>query len=106
MPAIHQIIPNAEDLLALEPEEVGVVLLKSICSTGNFQGSSPRYPLKRGNLFTTSVSPANGYPQEFRDRVSKALMAACVWLEREGFLLPAPGQQDPDWVFVSQRGLA
>jgi uncharacterized protein (TIGR02391 family) len=33
-------------------------------------------------------------------------MAAWVWLEREGLLLPAPGHQDRDWVFVSQRGMA
>jgi len=33
-------------------------------------------------------------------------MAAWVWLEREGLLLPAPGQNDRDWVFVSQRGRA
>jgi uncharacterized protein (TIGR02391 family) len=34
------------------------------------------------------------------------LMAAWVWLEREGLFLPAPGHQDRDWVFVSERGRA
>jgi len=104
MPAIHQIIPNAEDLLALEPEEIGVVLLRYICSGS--EGSSPRIPLKRGNMFTGTVSPAYGYPQQYWERTDEALMTACVWLEREGLLLPAPGQQDRDWVFVSQRGRA
>ncbi len=104
MPSIHQIIPNAEDLLALEPEEAAAVLLQFIASGG--EGSSPQRPLKRGNVFTTSVSPANGYPAQYRDRVNELLMAAWVWLEREGLLLPAPGQQDRDWVFLSQRGRA
>jgi uncharacterized protein (TIGR02391 family) len=99
---IHQVIPNAEDLLALEPEEVAAVLLQYICSGS--EGSSPRHPLKRGNLFASGMSPANGYPPEYRDKVSEALMAAWVWLEREGLLLPAPGQQDRDWIFVSERG--
>ena len=59
MPAIHQVIPNAEDL-ASDPEEAAAVLLQFINSGG--EGSSPQRPLKRGNLFTPSVSPANGYP--------------------------------------------
>lgn len=104
MAPIHQMIPNAEDLLALEPEEAAAILLQYICSGS--EGSSPRHPFKRGNMFATSMSPANGYPAEYRERVSEALMAAWVWLEREGLLLPAPGQQDRDWVFVSQRGRA
>src|SRR6202158_4540184 len=104
MPAIHQIIPNAEDLLGLEPEEIGVVLLRYICSGS--EGSSPRIPLKRGNMFTGTASPAHGYPQQYWERTEEALMAAWVWLEREGLLLPAPGQQDRDWVFVSRRGRA
>lgn len=102
MPAIHQIVPNAEDLLALEPEEAAAVLLQYINS--GQEGSSAQRPLKRGNLFATSMSPANGYAPQYRARVSELLMAAWVWLEREGLLLPAPGQQDRDWVFVSERG--
>jgi uncharacterized protein (TIGR02391 family) len=104
MPAIHQLIPNPEDLLALEPEEAAAVLLQHLA--GGSEGSSPQNPVKRGNLFTVGMSPANGYPPPYRDRVSELLMAAWVWLEREGLLLPAPGHQDRDWVFVSQRGRA
>jgi uncharacterized protein (TIGR02391 family) len=104
MVAIHQVIPNAEELIALEPEELAPVLLQYICSSR--EGSSPNHPLKRGNLFATGMSPANAYPQNFKDRVSEALTAAWVWLEREGLLLPAPGHQDRDWVIVSQRGRA
>jgi uncharacterized protein (TIGR02391 family) len=88
----------------MEPEEVALVLLQFISSGA--EGSSSRHPLKRGNLFMSSMSPANGYPAQYRERVYEMLAAAWVWLEREGMLLPAPGQQDPDWVFVSQRGKA
>ena len=102
MPAIHQVIPNAEDLLVLDPEEAAAVLLQFINSGG--EGSSAQRPIKRGNLFTPGVSPANGYPPQYRDRLNELLTAAWVWLEREGLLLPAPGQQDRDWVFVSERG--
>jgi uncharacterized protein (TIGR02391 family) len=104
MPAIHELIPNAEDLLALEPEELAVVFLQAIGSSGD--GMSPGRAIKRGNLFLPGHSPVNGYPAQYRTRVYEALAAAWVWLEREGMLLPAPGQQDPDWVFISERGRA
>lgn len=105
MPEIHQLIPNPEDLLALEPEEVAPLLLQVICSGG---GPTPRQALKRGNFFNPSspTSPVRGYPQEFQDRIYEVLASAWVWLEREGMLLPAPGHQDPDWVYISQRGRA
>ncbi len=102
MPSIHQLFPNAEDLLALEPEEVALALLQSLV-TGSTGGSSAR-PIKRGNFFVPSASPVNDYPPEYRHRVYEVLAAAWAWLEREGMLLPAQGNQDPDWVIVSQRG--
>jgi len=57
-------------------------------------------------MFTGTASLAHGYPQQYWVRVDEALIAAWVWLEHEGLLLPAPGQQDGDRVFVSQRGRA
>jgi uncharacterized protein (TIGR02391 family) len=101
MPSIHQLIPKAEDLLALEPDELAGVLLQYLCSDTNVSG---RTPISRGNIFATGMSPANGYPPEFRDSVNEALTAAWVWLEREGLLLPAPNQHDSNWVIVSRRG--
>jgi uncharacterized protein (TIGR02391 family) len=105
VPEIHQLIPNPEDLLALEPEEVAPLLLQVICSGG---GPTPQQALKRGNFFHSSspASPVRGYPPAFRDKIYEVLAAAWVWLEREGMLLPAPSHQDPDWVYVSQRGRA
>jgi hypothetical protein len=95
MPAIHELIPNAEDLPALEPEELAVVFLQAIGSSGD--GMSPGRAIKRGNLFLPGHSPVNGYPAQYRTRVYEALAAAWVWLERK------PGQQDPDWVFIRCR---
>ncbi len=104
MPAIHELIPDAEELLALEPEEIAPVLLQAISSSGD--AMSPSRAIKRGNFFLPASSPVNGYPPQYRNRIYEALAAAWVWLQREGMLLPVPGQQDPDWVFVSQRGRA
>ncbi len=89
--------------MALEPEEVAPLLLQVICFGG---GPTAQQALKRGNFLNTKspTSPVRGYPPAAWDRTYEALAAAWVWLEREGMLLPAPGHQDPDWVYVSQRG--
>ena len=104
MPPIHQLIPNPEDLLALEPEELAPILLQYIVSGSAGAPGTRQSPISRGNVFTQGASPGNGYPSEHRDNVNEALMAAWVWLEREGLLLPAIGQHDRNWVFVSERG--
>jgi uncharacterized protein (TIGR02391 family) len=102
MTQVHEIVRDAESLLALEPEEVALILLQSLVSSGLSLG--PKYALKRGNMFMHGTSPANGYPAEYRERLDETFAAAWVWLEREGMLLPASNYQDPDWVFVSNRG--
>jgi uncharacterized protein (TIGR02391 family) len=105
MPTINQLIPNAEDLLALEPEELAFALLTHLASgsTGASAGAQPGV-LKRGNFFMEGMSPGSQYPAQHKQRVNESLTAAWVWLEREGLLLPAPGYQDRDWVIVSERG--
>ena len=43
------------------------------------------------------------YPEDQQHALSRALMEAWVWLEREGLLVPKPGT-DSGWVFISRRG--
>ena len=43
------------------------------------------------------------YPKDQREALSQALMEAWVWLEREGLLVPRPGEQG-EWVVISRRG--
>jgi len=68
MPPIHKLIPNAEDLLALEPEELAPVLLQYICSGSAYASGTPSNPIKRGNVFTGSATPGSGYPSEYANR--------------------------------------
>jgi uncharacterized protein (TIGR02391 family) len=105
MPSIVQLIPDAATLLALEPQELAPAVLSFIVSGSAYTtGSHYPNPLKRGNVFSGTNTPGHGYPPKNVQRVNEALMAAWGWLEREGMLLPAPGQQDRDWVIVSERG--
>lgn len=93
-------IPNAEDLLALEPEELAGVLLEYLNSLDEHSSS-----LCRLNLLRPGQSPAMEYPQEYQDRIDKALTEAWGWLEREVLIAPRPGVNG-DFVFVTRRGKA
>jgi uncharacterized protein (TIGR02391 family) len=91
-------IPKADDLLALEPEELAGVLLEHMNSRGEEDRS-----LNRHNFFHAGESPADAYPPEYRERVNKALIEAWGWLEREVLIAPRP-VTDSNWVFITRRG--
>lgn len=96
MPTIPQIIPNPDDLLALEPEELAGVVLEYLNSQDSNSGSLNRYNF---SLNHTVV----GYPPNYHERTLKALMEAWVWLESEGFIAPKPGDTG-QWVFITRKG--
>lgn len=92
---ISSIIPNAEDLLALEPEELAGPLLQYVSQLGvNDQ--------HRNNAFNGETI-VRGYPRADHEKIKRALMEAWVWLEREMLIAPRPGH-DRDWIYVTRRG--
>jgi uncharacterized protein (TIGR02391 family) len=104
VPAIHQLIPDPEHLLALEPEELAPALLQFIDSGSAHTAGRTSGPVKRGNVFTGTHTPGQLHSPKFANKIDEALLAAWAWLEREGLLVPAPQHQDRDWVVVSERG--
>lgn len=94
---IHDLIPDHEALLALEPEELAGVLLEYLNSLGPDDGGQ----LNRYNFSLNHT--VQEYPERNRQAVLQALMEAWVWLEREGLIIPRPGSQG-EWVVVSRRG--
>src|SRR3972149_4566058 len=97
MPTIPQIIPNPEDLLALEPEELAGVVLEYLHSQGPDSSA-----LNRHNFGQTHT--VIDYSDRHRESVLKALMEAWVWLEGEGFVAPKPGDTGK-WVFITRKGM-
>jgi len=94
---LYSIIPDPEALLALEPEELAGIVLEVINSTEQLsRGHLNRYNFSLPHNF-------NEYPQQYQEDISKAVMEAWVWLEREGLIAPEPGSQG-EWVFVTRRG--
>jgi uncharacterized protein (TIGR02391 family) len=91
------LIPDPEDLLALEPEELAGVVLQHL-------NSLPPANQARINRHNFSLPhTVEQYHPDYQDRISEALMEAWVWLEREGLLAPRPGTQG-EWVFITRRG--
>jgi hypothetical protein len=93
-------IPNAEDWLALEPEELAGVLLEHLNSLDERSPSLNRY-----NFGVPGVSPADAYPTEYRESVNRGLVEAWGSLEREVLIASRPGDT-ANWVFVTRRGKA
>src|SRR5215831_18320987 len=90
---ITKLVPNADDLLALEAEEIAGVLLLVLAG---IRGSINQY-----NFFLGLNRPPQ-YPIR-QDEVSRALMEAWNWLEREGLLVRDAEQHSSPCFFLSRR---
>lgn len=96
--SIHSLLPDANALLELEPEELAGVLMEYLNS---LTSSDQRQMLNRFNVSLGHW--VQEYPQDRQEEMRQALMEAWVWLEREGLLVPRVGTQD-GWVTISRRG--
>lgn len=97
MTSIYSLLPDHENLLELEPEELAGVLLEYLNSLPEKERESlNRYNFSLGHT-------VQDYPRQHQDEISRAFMEAWVWLEREGFLAPKPGSGG-EWVFITRRG--
>ncbi len=96
MNRIHDLIPDPDVLLSLEPEELAGYVLETLQSQSQYSG------INRDNY----TIPTNlGYPENRQEEVARALMEAWVWLEREGMIAPRPGSSGGQgWVFLTRRG--
>ncbi len=102
MPTLGDIIPDADVLLGLQPEEVGAALLAVLNSRGApAQEFNPHNIL--GELFPLHNEV---YPRERQDEIGQALMEAWTWLRREGLTATDPDATSAKggWAFVTRRG--
>jgi uncharacterized protein (TIGR02391 family) len=106
--SLSSLVPQAEDLLALEVEELAGVLLIHL---NGYEGLSAntinqQSGISRHNFFN-SLTPSNGRQQpEYGARqpdVNVALMEAWAWLESAGILIEKPSSSG-GWFFISRRG--
>jgi len=90
-------LPNAESVLGLEPEELAGYMLEWFNSVPNLQLSRYNISLDHG---------VQDYPERYHRQLQMALMEAWVWLEGHSFIAPLPSanNRDGDWYFVTRRG--
>ena len=102
VPQLHELIPDAEVLLALEPEELAAAILEVLNSS----------PTEAANFHPPSVASfitefrSSSYPSEHHDAIRKVLGEAFMWLQREGLIAQRlePSVYSTGWHFVTRRG--
>lgn len=97
-PLLHlrDLIPDPEDVLAMEPEELAGALLQALNASGHHQFS------KHNTMLAISNGTPPPYPFPYTARVPNAVAEAWAWLESECLLIDKPA--DPHWQFLSRRG--
>lgn len=106
--SLSSLVSNPSDLLALDLEDLGGVLLRHLES---YEGVPSNSVYQNGlisqmNFVGSLEARVPGQHPEYGDRqveVTKALMEAWNWLERTGILIRDPGQPAP-WFSLSRRG--
>lgn len=110
--ALSSLIPNADDLLALDMPTLGKILLSHLKS---YEGSNTVFQnglLNRGYFVAmlegrnVGLGPLPQKQPEYgpkQPEVIRAALKAWNWLEREGILIRDPDQPVP-WFRISRRG--
>lgn len=92
---LTDLIPNPDDMLALEPEELAGYLIEYFNSQSGDSNVS-RYSFSRSHTI-------EDYPREKWTACQKALMEAWSVLEREGLVANKP-EDNHGWYFITRRG--
>lgn len=92
-------IPDAEVLLALEPEELGWYVLLTLRESRDNQGQV---------ILGNSIGPlSSGYDEQYVDRIRDAIAEAWAWLEAQCLLIPAwRSSGSASWRVLSRRARA
>lgn len=94
---LYDLIPDADAVLALEPEELAGLSLELILSLPPSSGSR----LHPSNF--ASPDTIGQFPQEKRNEVQHAMAEGWNWLVREGLIALSP-TDNHGWHFVTRRG--
>ncbi|HEY8460343.1 MAG TPA: TIGR02391 family protein [Blastocatellia bacterium] len=90
---IYSIIPNPEELLKLELEDVAAVILESLNSIEHLQLNRSDFAMQR---------TVQEYPPAYHERLLKVLMTGWGYLEREGLIAEMPSKAG--WYFITDKG--
>ena len=91
---LHELLKNPEALLTLEPEELAGFVLQHLNSVNTLD-------VNKHNFFL--IPEVQRHPPQIREAITRALMEAWIWLEREGMLAPRPSDPGSTY-FITRRG--
>ncbi len=97
MMTLNEIIPEADDLLTLQPEEIGGVILQILNSDAANKGS-----IHNRNAFC-HTDTVKKYPKQTWESIKRVLVEGWQWLEAEGLIAQDPDQMS-SWFFITRRG--
>ena len=96
--SLRELLPNAHDLLALPPEDLGGVVLEVVPAVLQNQIFSINY------LTAQIFRPTDeGYPPELQRPVELAIAEAVSWLVSQGLLIQDPRQPSSGWYRLTRR---
>src|SRR5262245_31786547 len=90
---IYSILPNPEELLKLDLEDVAAVILESLNSIEHLQLNRNDFAMAR---------TVQEYPIAYHERLIKALMTGWGYMEREGLIAEMPTKAG--WFFITDKG--
>jgi uncharacterized protein (TIGR02391 family) len=97
---LHDLVPDPDLVLDLEPQELGLIILRVL--------NARRERQHIGMNFVGELAPGNrsGYPDERAEEIQHAVLEAWAWLQGEGLLAPTRHGfgASSGWVFVTRRG--
>jgi hypothetical protein len=93
---ISSLIPNADRMLELRPEQLGCALLKVI-------DSLPESLRHRKNYVMLPDAIA-GYPSELHEKIRQAQNENWEWLRNNGYIAPQVGNPDSDFAYITKKG--
>lgn len=97
MTTLHDLIPDPQTVLALEPEELAGIALELLNSTAT-NGPSRLHPSS-----FASPETLGAFAPEARNEVALVLCEGWQWLVQEGLIAPCPGDTF-GWHFITRRG--
>jgi uncharacterized protein (TIGR02391 family) len=100
---LPDIIPDPEAVVALEPDELGLLILPLLDAWG--VGQLDEFVRRAGgpdDLPGQAPGPEGGYPRRYKNDIAVALREAWAWLIGAALLVPNPTYTDGVWM-LSRR---
>lgn len=95
--SVYKELPSPREVLEMEPEELAPFILR-------YLQKQPKGTINRYNF---SLSQGHEFNEKFnhtiQEKYAKCLMESWMYLERQGFIAPQPGQMG-EWAFVTRKG--